>query len=116
MYKTIFKNLSLIFNSTPHAFAAIKGGTKYPKINGIVCFYRLNFGCLVAAQITDLPDSNLKCNSPVFGFHIHEGSSCSGDATDEFKNSLSHFNPLACPHPHHAGEKIACSKIKKGKP
>lgn len=39
-----------------------------------------------------------------FGFHIHEGTSCTGYITDEFANSKSHLNPNECPHPFHMGD------------
>ena len=29
------------------------------------------------------------------------GTSCSGNANDEFANAKMHFNPTNCPHPFH---------------
>ena len=32
------------------------------------------------------------------------GTSCTGNATDEFANALSHYNPNSCLHPFHIGD------------
>ena len=32
------------------------------------------------------------------------GTSCSGNADDEFANAKMHFNPSNCPHPYHLGD------------
>ena len=87
-----------------NAKATIKGGKKFPKINGNVYFRQTKKGVLVTAEINNLPSSNKPCENKIFGFHIHEGTSCTGDATDEFKNALTHYNPNKCKHPHHAGD------------
>jgi len=44
------------------------------------------------------------CSAPVFGFHIHGGSSCSGNRTDPFAAAGEHYNPRGCEHPFHAGD------------
>lgn len=90
-----------IFNS---AKAHIKGGRKYPKIDGIVTFKETKNGVLVTAKINGLPQSNNNCTGKFFGFHIHEGTSCGGNLSDEFLNSKSHLNPTNCPHPFHVGD------------
>lgn len=89
------------FNS---AKAHIKGGKKYPKINGIVSFKETKDGVLVTAKIENLPQSTNKCNGRFFGFHIHEGTSCTGNLEDEFANAKAHLNPANCPHPFHVGD------------
>lgn len=86
------------------AKADIKGGKKYPAINGIVTFKETKNGVLVTAKVNGLPQSDNKCISRFFGFHIHEGSSCSGNANDEFANAKSHLNLTNCPHPFHIGD------------
>ena len=43
-------------------------------------------------------------NGRFFGFHIHEGTSCSGNLIDEFANAKSHLNTTDCPHPFHIGD------------
>lgn len=86
------------------AKANIKGGKKYPKINGAVTFREVKNGVLVTAKVNGLPQSSDSCTSRFFGFHIHEGSSCSGTISDEFANAKTHLNPTNCPHPFHMGD------------
>ncbi len=90
-----------IFNN---AKAIIKGGKKYPKIDGIVTFRETKNGVILTAKIYNLPQSKDKCTGRFFGFHIHEGNSCSGNLNDEFANSKSHLNSTNCPHPFHIGD------------
>lgn len=92
---------SNIFNT---AKAHIKGGRKYPMINGTVTFKETKDGILVTAKINGLPQSKDSCTGRFFGFHIHEGTSCTGNLTDEFANAKSHLNPTNCPHPFHIGD------------
>lgn len=94
MFPNIFKT----------AKAIIKGGKQYPKINGIVEFKETKKGVLVTAKINGLPTSNNNCGGNFFGFHIHDGTSCTGNAEDEFSNAGMHYNPNKCPHPYHAGD------------
>ena len=82
----------------------IKGGKKYPKINGAVTFREVKNGVLVTAKVNGLPQSSDSCTGRFFGFHIHEGSSCSGTISDEFANAKTHLNPTNCPHPFHIGD------------
>ena len=86
------------------AKANIKGGKKYPKINGVVTFREVKNGVLVTAKVNGLPQSSDSCTGRFFGFHIHEGSSCSGTISDEFANAKTHLNPTNCPHPFHRGD------------
>ena len=37
-------------------------------------------------------------------FIFTSGTSCSGNAEDEFANAKMHFNPTGCPHPYHIGD------------
>ena len=90
-----------IFNT---AKANIKGGNNFPKLNGVVTFKETTKGVLVTAKINNLPESPNNCSGRFFGFHIHEGSSCTGNSTDEFANAKSHLNPTNCPHPFHVGD------------
>ena len=94
MLKNIFKN----------AKATIKGGKKYPKIDGIVTFRETKNGVIMTAKINYLPQSKDKCKGRFFGFHIHEGTSCTGNSEDEFANSKLHLNSNNCPHPFHIGD------------
>ena len=83
------------------AKADINGGTTYPKIKGQVYFKETKNGVIVTAQILGLPISKSNCKGKFFGFHIHEGNSCTGNLEDEFSNVKMHYNPTNCPHPLH---------------
>ena len=86
------------------AIADILGSEKYPEINGRVIFKRKGEGVLVTAEILGLPIEKNSCNRKVFGFHIHEGNSCTGNEKDLFMNIKGHYNPDECEHPSHAGD------------
>lgn len=88
----------------PDAYARIAGGPGHTGIRGAVYFYRMGNGTLVLAQVEGLPQAQEACASHIFGFHIHEGSSCTGNATDPFADTGAHYNPHGCPHPAHAGD------------
>ncbi|MEE1086353.1 MAG: superoxide dismutase family protein [Schaedlerella sp.] len=90
----------------PDAYAEIRGTTKYPKINGKVCFYSVHGGTVIAAEIYGLPENGPQMIGNFFGFHIHEGNVCSGDASDLLKNTGGHYNPLNTKHPDHAGDLV----------
>ena len=87
-----------------YAYSTIHGGTKYPNINGTVTFKKIREGIIVTAKIKNLPHSYKDCSNKIFGFHIHSGSSCTGNSTDEFADALKHYNPNNCKHPEHAGD------------
>lgn len=87
-----------------NAKAIIKGSRKYPKIDGIVYFKETKDGVLLTAKIKGLPTSKSNCSGKFFGFHIHDGVSCTGTKQDEFANVGSHYNPNQCPHPYHSGD------------
>ena len=89
----------------PHltAIANIKGSDDYPNLHGIVTFKQMPKGVLVTAEIYGLPYEN-ECNSGIFAFHIHNGTSCTGHETDPFADADGHYNPNECPHPYHAGD------------
>lgn len=86
------------------AKALVKGSKDYPALNGNVIFKQMKTGVLVTAEVFGLPDNSGKCGGGVFGFHIHEGTSCSGNDKDPFADAKAHFNPNDCPHPYHAGD------------
>ncbi len=86
------------------AKAYIKGSKQYPKINGIVTFKETKNGVILTAKINNLPQSKDKCKGRFFGFHIHEGISCTGNVNDNFANAKSHLNLTNCPHPFHTGD------------
>lgn len=92
---------SNIFNN---AKAFIQGGKNFPNIKGTVYFKETKKGVLITAEINGLPKAENKCTGRFFGFHIHEGTSCTGNSEDEFANAKSHYNPNNCNHPFHAGD------------
>lgn len=85
----------------PAAIAHVAGGKEVPQISGTVSFFTHPEGTLVVADIYGLPIPEGPCISPVFGFHIHDGTACTGP---DFEDTGGHFNPEDCPHPHHAGD------------
>ena len=93
-----------MISGRPNAIANVTGSKEYSGINGTVSFFDTPRGVLVYTQINGLPKSEGKCNGGIFGFHIHDGSSCSGNETDEFADAGAHYNPDECPHPYHAGD------------
>ncbi|MBQ7821702.1 MAG: superoxide dismutase family protein [Clostridia bacterium] len=90
--------------SRPNAVAELFGSREYPEIRGTVRFYQTRFGVIVATEVSGLPSMRMMCSAPVFGFHIHEGDSCTGNADDPFADVLTHYDPHGCPHPYHAGD------------
>ena len=58
-----------VFNT---AKAHIKGGKKFPEINGIVTFKEIKDGVILTAKVNGLPQSKDHCKGSFFGFHIHE--------------------------------------------
>lgn len=102
-YGTNMSVMSVLYNR-PHAVAAVKGSDAYPKIDGVVRFYQTVYGVIVSAEVTGLPLPTEQCALPVFGFHIHDGSSCTGNESDPFADTMQHYNPDGCPHPHHSGD------------
>ena len=82
----------------------LKVGKIFPAIDGLVTFKEVSNGVMVTAKISALPQSDTSCLGRFFGFHIHEGTSCTGNVTDEFANAKSHLNSTNCPHPFHIGD------------
>ena len=104
MHKDTYHSFTEILSGRPHALAQIQGSADYPDLCGTVRFFRTNFGTLVETEVRGLPDPGKACQNPVFGFHIHDGTSCTGDETDPFADAGMHYNPGNCPHPAHAGD------------
>lgn len=98
------KKLYSILQRLPDAVAVINGSSQYSHINGTVKFYGARRGVLVVADINGLPVSDRICKSNIFAFHIHNGSSCTGNETDPFAYAGTHYNPNDCVHPYHAGD------------
>lgn len=107
MYSAPKFNLNCLQNllrRSPNARAVMKGSPGYPNINGTVSFYQLIDGVMLISQIQGLPQGTDSCAANVFGFHIHDGASCTGNSEDPFANTGGHYNPHDCPHPAHAGD------------
>ena len=88
----------------PTAVAVVKGSSAYPELHGTVKLYATDRGTVVFAEIHGLPTPDGACESPIFGFHIHDGSACTGNESDPFADAGTHFNPSGCLHPYHAGD------------
>ena len=78
--------------------AKIRGGAEVPKLSGCIRFYQQKGCVLIVAEIFGLPREN---ETGFFGFHIHQGESCSGT---DFSETGSHYNPVDQVHPKHAGD------------
>jgi len=81
----------------PDAVAQIRGGVEAPQLFGCVQFYQENGCVLIVVRLAGLPESE----TGFFGFHIHQGGSCSGT---DFAETVSHYNPTVQTHPKHAGD------------
>ncbi|MBO5199597.1 MAG: superoxide dismutase family protein [Lachnospiraceae bacterium] len=88
----------------PQAWARLAGSEEYPEIRGLVRFYQTMYGTVVVTEVMGLPNPAGGCDSPIFGYHIHEGGDCGGNMSDPFADSMTHYNPHDCPHPYHAGD------------
>lgn len=96
--------LSSVLRRKPVAFAKIRGKEKYAAINVNVSFYKVMGKVLVVADGEGLPRKTKECNNLIFGFHIHEGESCTGNEKETYSDAKGHYNPQNCPHPSHSGD------------
>lgn len=96
MNKIDKKIFEYVLKNKPGAVAEIKGGSAYPKIEGVAEFYKLPHGVLIVSDIENLPQTDTN----IFAFHIHEGGSCE----DDFAMTGGHYNPKNLPHPKHSGD------------
>ena len=102
--KNIFLMADMVLKRSPEARAMVKGSAAHPEIEGTVSFYETGSGVIVLADFKGLPVGQGPCPGGVFGFHIHEGGSCSGNEKDPLADVGGHYNPGKCPHPYHAGD------------
>lgn len=92
-----------LISGKPSAYAVIRGGERFPDIEGVVAFYQGVSEVIVAIEVKNLPDKKDLCAINKFAIHIHEGGDCkSGDSP--FSSAGGHFNPQNCDHPAHAGD------------
>lgn len=94
----------ILASSSPQAQAKLVGSKKYNAIRGIVSFYDLRQAILIASSLSGIPTMGYPCGTRILGFHIHQGTSCSGTENDPFANAGMHYNPENCNHPLHAGD------------
>lgn len=88
----------------PAARAVIRGSEKYPDIRGRADLYDVHGGTVLVVEVSGLPKEAMEGHPGFFGFHIHEGSSCTGNDKDPFADTKGHYNPEQTPHPKHAGD------------
>lgn len=91
-------------NGIPEAYAEITGIDKYPDIHGRISFYEVYGGTVLMAEVYGLPDEDTKGVGKFFGFHVHEGSSCSGIKEEPLKHVGGHLNLQRTQHPFHTGD------------
>lgn len=96
--------LNELLKSRPAARAQLRGDKNHPSLMGEVSFYPVNGGVLVLAEVYGLPTTSGNCAGRFFGFHIHEGGSCTGTEAEPFADAKGHLNPGNCPHPQHMGD------------
>ncbi len=96
------RNLALLA-SLPNGVAYISGDNKHNGLRGSMRLFQQGKGVLIAIELYGLPRGET-CAGPVFGLHIHEGSSCTGNSKDAFADAMAHYNPENCEHPYHAGD------------
>lgn len=94
----------ILHDAVPQAVAHILGSEKYGSLRGVVSFYDIGYAVLVTYSFFGLPYESGNCQHPVLGFHIHEGTSCTGTSEDPFADAKTHYNPGNCEHPMHAGD------------
>lgn len=104
MLTTNFPYFISLLLQAPQAQALLDGSPNHPRIRGKISFFETPGAVLIATEVTGLPAYTNPCDSSFLGFHIHQGSSCTGNALDPFANAQAHLNPLNCSHPHHAGD------------
>ena len=88
----------------PDAAAVLNGAGAYVAVHGVVRFFQRPNGVFVEVMFDGLPQKAGQCDQAIFGFHIHGGMSCTGNASDLFADAGTHYNPHKCPHPYHAGD------------
>jgi len=86
------------------AKADIKGSSEYSSIKGDVYFSNYKNGVMVTVKLEGLPKDKDGKKGRFFGFHIHDGTSCTGNTEDEFKDANTHLNPNKLQHPFHIGD------------
>ena len=90
----------------PSAVAILNGTGANSAVHGVMRFFQRADGVVVEVTFTGLPQKTGQCDQPIFGFHIHGGMACTGNASDPFADAGMHYNPHMCLHPYHAGDML----------
>ncbi len=96
--------MMLKIKENPTATAEIMGNGKYGNIRGRVDFYDTYGGTVMVAELYGIPKELEDKSNGFYGFHIHEGNSCTGNERDTFADAGMHYNPGNKAHPGHAGD------------
>lgn len=96
--------LASILCGRADAAAVVRGSADYPGVFGTVLFYQTAEGVIVFVEVCGLPDMPGNCHEGIFGFHIHAGTDCGGNAEDFFADAGGHLNLQNCAHPYHTGD------------
>lgn len=104
MFRMLSGTIFPLFRGTPNGYAHILGSEEYQNIEGMFLFYPYENGTVVVADIGGLPESGEAEAGKIFGFHIHEGSVCSGNEKDRFADAGAHLNLSMRDHPWHTGD------------
>ena len=75
---TLSEHCKNLISKDANAVCFIKGGPYNQCINGKILFYNSDQGTVICIDISGLPDNS--CN--IFGFHIHEGMTCTGNENE----------------------------------
>ena len=62
----------------PEASAEVSGDNRHPEIKGRIEFYGVYGGTVVVAEVSGLTEAGTGQEQGFYGFHIHEGASCTG--------------------------------------
>lgn len=88
----------------PAATAKITGIEAYEGIRGRADFYDTYGGTVMIAEIYGIPKELEDKNGGFYGFHIHEGSSCTGNEEDPLADTGMHYDTGEHAHPGHTGD------------
>lgn len=91
-------------HANPAATAEITGREGYESIRGRIDLYDTYDGTILIVEIYGIPRETESENGGFYGFHIHDGASCTGNENDSFADTGMHFNPGGRLHPGHAGD------------
>lgn len=100
MCEQLSEQIFRLLPTQPERYAYVRGSREYPRVTGMVLFYRFQKGTVVVADFSGLPGNG----SGIYGFHIHEGMNCGEEGGEAFADAGGHFNPYRTEHPLHAGD------------